>query len=123
DSKITRGFATVIPNKESNTIIPIICRNVVNGSIIWTEEYKSYSSLARNGIWHGTVCHKYEFVNKSNGVNTQAVESFNNELKLEIKRRKGISTELNEEFLNEWNWRWVNRENQLEKILIIIKLS
>ncbi|KCZ73916.1 hypothetical protein H311_05123, partial [Anncaliia algerae PRA109] len=49
---------------------PIICRNMVNGSIIWTDEHKSYSSLARNGFWHGTVCHKYEFVNKSNGVNT-----------------------------------------------------
>jgi hypothetical protein len=31
-------------------------------------------------------------------VNTQAVESFNNYLKLEIKRRKGIETEKEKNF-------------------------
>ncbi|KCZ77030.1 hypothetical protein H311_01965 [Anncaliia algerae PRA109] len=92
DDHITRGFAVLIPNKKEDTIIPILCNNTVNGSTIWTDEHKSYSSLTKNGYFNQSVCHKYNFINKVNGCNTQAVEAFNNELKLEIKRRKGVLT-------------------------------
>ncbi|KCZ76774.1 hypothetical protein H311_02221, partial [Anncaliia algerae PRA109] len=51
----------------------------------WTDEHKNYQKINKNGLLHQSVCHKYEFVNKTNGVNTQAVEAFHNELKLAIK--------------------------------------
>ncbi|KCZ78483.1 hypothetical protein H311_00483, partial [Anncaliia algerae PRA109] len=41
--KIDRVFAKVIPNKEANTIVPIICENVAAGTTIFTDEHKSYS--------------------------------------------------------------------------------
>ena len=40
------------------------------------------------GFVHDTVCHKYTFINPETGANTQAVESFNNSLKLDIKKEK-----------------------------------
>ncbi|KCZ78045.1 hypothetical protein H311_00934 [Anncaliia algerae PRA109] len=47
-------------------------------------------------IFHNTICHKYKLINKRIGVRTHTVESFNNELKLEIKRRRiKTSTEKN----------------------------
>lgn len=99
---ITRAFAVVIPNKAAATLVPIICRQVAQHSIIWTDEHKSYGQLRNHNFTHGTVCHKYEFINHMNGVNTQAVESFNNCLKLEIKRRKGVETDLRQVFLKEF---------------------
>ncbi|KCZ81872.1 hypothetical protein H312_00631, partial [Anncaliia algerae PRA339] len=92
---------------------------VAGNSIIWTDEHRAYYNLRNYNFIHQTICHKYEFINSSNSVNTQAVESFNNCLTLEIKRRKGIKTENQEEFLFIFN----NRENLLEAILNLIKIN
>ncbi|KCZ74613.1 hypothetical protein H311_04421 [Anncaliia algerae PRA109] len=72
------------------------------GSIICTDEHKSYSSLTLEGFVHHTVCHKHNFVVKLTQVHTQAIECFNNELKYEIKRRKGVKSNLKKNFLIEF---------------------
>ncbi|KCZ73838.1 hypothetical protein H311_05202, partial [Anncaliia algerae PRA109] len=102
ETKIIRAYSTIIPDKKESTIVPIICSQVASNSRIWTDEHKSYSNLNSFNFVHHSVCHKYEFINSLNGVNTQAVESFNNCLKLEIKKRKGIKTENREVFLKEF---------------------
>ncbi|KCZ77811.1 hypothetical protein H311_01172, partial [Anncaliia algerae PRA109] len=84
----TKAFATIFSNKKESTFVLIICSKVAENSIIWTNEYKSYSNLSKYIMIHNAICHEYQFINSSTGVNTQAVESFNNELKLEIKRKK-----------------------------------
>lgn len=118
EDRITRAYACVIPDKKATTMIPIIQDNVATGSIIWTDEHKSYSSLSKKGYTHGTVCHKREFVNQETGVNTQAVESFNNEVNLVIKRRKGVKTDKRANFLEEFLWKFNNRtEDRFIKIL------
>ncbi|KAG0420909.1 hypothetical protein DMUE_6324, partial [Dictyocoela muelleri] len=88
EGRIIRAFATIIPDKRKDTIIPIIMNQVAPNSIIWTDEHRTYSCLKNYTYEHDTVCHKYQFINHISGTNTQGVESFNNELKLEIKRRK-----------------------------------
>ncbi|KCZ79342.1 hypothetical protein H312_03264 [Anncaliia algerae PRA339] len=119
DGHITREFAVLIPNKKEDTIILIHCNNV-NGPTIWTDEHKSYSSLTKNGYFHQSVCHKYNFINKINGCNTQAVEAFNNELKLEIKRRKGVLTSSRGDFLKEFTWLFNNKKDRFKRILKMI---
>ncbi|KCZ75678.1 hypothetical protein H311_03338 [Anncaliia algerae PRA109] len=71
---------------------------VYPGSIIYTDEHKSYSSLTLEGFVHHTLCHKHNFVDKLTQVYTQAIECFNNELKYEIKRRKGVKNNLRKYF-------------------------
>ncbi|KCZ74581.1 hypothetical protein H311_04453, partial [Anncaliia algerae PRA109] len=61
---------------------------VANDSRILTNEYRSYSNLNNFNFVHHSVFHKYEFIYSLNGVNTQAVESFNNCLKLKLKRKR-----------------------------------
>ncbi|KCZ78685.1 hypothetical protein H311_00276, partial [Anncaliia algerae PRA109] len=78
-NKITRVYAQVIEDKKAETIIPIICNQVVPGSVVWTDEHRSYLSLVNKGFQHDSVCHKYEFVDKVKGVHTQSVESFHNQ--------------------------------------------
>ena len=70
------------------TLVPIICSQVASGSTIHTDEHRSYSNLSSFGYVHERITQKYNSV--LNGVHTQHVESFNNVLKLEIKRRKGL---------------------------------
>ncbi|KCZ82445.1 hypothetical protein H312_00103, partial [Anncaliia algerae PRA339] len=64
-----------------------------------------------------------EFVNKSSKAHTQSVESFNNLIKYEIKKRKGIITNKRQRFLNELCWRFNNIRDRFEKILELIKVS
>ncbi|KCZ79182.1 hypothetical protein H312_03431 [Anncaliia algerae PRA339] len=84
------AFATFLPYKNESTILPIIISQIAENFVIWTDEFKSYITLINLGFRHKTICHKYEFFNSEIGVNTHTVESFNNELKLEIKKRRGI---------------------------------
>lgn len=123
DTRISRAFACVISDKKASTILPIINQNVELGSIIHTDEHKSYFRLNYLGYVHDTVCHKYEFVNRETGTNTQAVESFNNELNLDIKRRKGVATMKRPEFLKEFVWKFNNREKRFLKIWELLKIK
>lgn len=118
---ICKVWAQVIPDKSIQTILPIICERVFSNTIIHTDEHKSYQCLTRNGYIHKTVCHKYMFVDRINEVNTQAVESFNNVLKYEIKKRKGIRTCDRGKFLVEMVWKWNNKNNLWIALLELIK--
>ncbi|KCZ82114.1 hypothetical protein H312_00389, partial [Anncaliia algerae PRA339] len=66
--RINRAFIKLITNKKAKTIIPIVCSQIIPGSVIWTDEHKTYQSLNKHGSLHNSVCHKYEFINKINGV-------------------------------------------------------
>ena len=54
------GFATLIPNRQTKTIIPIIEIVVRSGSIIHTDEAQVYQRFDKSEIRyvHETVCHK-----------------------------------------------------------------
>ncbi|KCZ78763.1 hypothetical protein H311_00198 [Anncaliia algerae PRA109] len=122
-NKIKRAFAKIIPNKESRTIIPIVVSQVASSSIIWTDEHKSYKCLKNLGFEHDSVCHKYEFGNKLNGINTQAVESFNNCIKIKIKRQKGVKPCDKEEFLKCFLFFFNNKKNLLKRRLKVIRIG
>ena len=77
------GFATLIPDRQTKTIILIIERVLRPGSIIHTDEARVFQRLDKSeiGYAHETICHKYYFVCPQSGVYTQHVESWNNKLK------------------------------------------
>jgi transposase-like protein len=77
-TKIQKIYAEIIPDKTIQTILPIIQRRVVPGLTIYTDEHRNYNCLQQSGFTHGTICHKFNFVNPSNQVHTQNVESLNN---------------------------------------------
>lgn len=118
---IIKCFATIIPDKKASTIIPILVDQIAHGSTIYTDEHRSYSQLSGLGYNHRSVCHKYEFINSTTGVNTQAIESFHNELKLAVKRRKGVITSARPVFLNEFVFYFNNKNRYLESLLNLIK--
>lgn len=122
DNMVKKVWAQVIENKKIETIIPIILEKVVPGSTIYTDEHKSYSVLGKLGFLHGHVCHKYNFVDKDTMVNTQGVESFNNVIKIEIKKRKGVKTYQRGDLLVEIIWKWNNKYELLGKLIELIKV-
>ncbi|KAG0442222.1 hypothetical protein DMUE_0436 [Dictyocoela muelleri] len=97
--KIIRIDGTIIPDKSRNTILPIIMRQEAPNSVIWTNDHASLSNLNTYDYQQDTVSHKYIFINHVTGDNTQTVESFHNELNLEIKKRKGVKGPYRKTFL------------------------
>ncbi|KAG0418154.1 hypothetical protein DMUE_6406 [Dictyocoela muelleri] len=122
-SGIVRAFAKTIPDKKQTTILPIICSQVLSGSMIYTDEHGAYRNLNSHGFTHGTVCHKYNFVDRITGIHTQAIESFNNCLKVEIKNRKGVKTNDRDEFLKEFCYLFNNRNRLIDAIFDILKVN
>lgn len=123
DGEITRVFATTIIDKKARTILPHIKQQVVSGSTIYTDEAKVYKSLCDEGYSHGSVCHKYKFVDYETGVHTQAVESFNNQVKRHIKWRMGVQTELRQDFLKEFAFYYNNRKNYFVALLEALRFE
>ncbi|KCZ79162.1 hypothetical protein H312_03452 [Anncaliia algerae PRA339] len=93
------------------------------GSIVHTDEHASYKKLCKLGHNHGSVCHKFKFVNKETIFHTQFVESFHNCLKLEIKKRKMIYTSKRFDFLAEFIWKFNHKNDRFQSLLNLIKLS
>ncbi|KAG0439484.1 hypothetical protein DMUE_2403, partial [Dictyocoela muelleri] len=119
---IERAFARVISDKAQTTILPIISSQVLPYSTIMTDEHRSYSRLNKNSYEHKTVCHKYNFVDKITGAHTQSVESFNGQIKNEIKKQKGVLTAYRPNFLKDFCLFYNNRENYQYIIFDLIKV-
>lgn len=118
----TKVHAEIIIDKSINTIMPIILNKVITGTTIKTDEHKTYTALVRNGFSHHTVCHKYNFVDPITRVHIQNVENFNNYIKHEIKKRKGVRTVERAEFLVEMVWCWNNKFDLLNSLFELIKI-
>lgn len=120
----SKGYAEIISDKRSSTILPIIERVVRPGSHIYTDEGRSYFPLGMNSDYnHQSVVHKYNFVNPETGVHTQHVESFNNKMKRKIKDRLGIDADKREEFINEFLFFDWFKEDCFNQILLLLKLD
>ncbi|KAI5152406.1 hypothetical protein ENBRE01_2805 [Enteropsectra breve] len=122
-SRARRIYACVISDKKAETLIPIILSQVASNSKIYTDEHHSYSRLDELFAEHCTVCHKYEFINRLAGVNTQTVDLLNNAIKLEIKARKGILTDQRPMYLKEFCFNWNNRDRLWECLLDLLRIN
>lgn len=119
--RIERVWAEILINKQASTIMPIILNHVIEHSVIYTDEFSSYKRLFETGYDHSTVCHKYNFVDPQTGVHTQFVESFNSQLKYQIKLQKGIKTDKRADFLSFFIWNWNSKKDILRNYLELIK--
>lgn len=121
-TKPALGYIEVVSDRSSATLIPIISRVVRNGTTIISDEWKSYNSLSNtNNFVHKRICHKYNFVCPETGVHTQNVESYNNKIKIELKKRKGMVKEKHEDFLLEFMFKERIGCNVIEVLINLLK--
>ena len=66
--------------------------------------------------------HKYNFVDVETGTHTQNIESYNNKLKLPIKKMKGIKKTIIDSYLIEFMWNERNKVNTFNSLLNLIKI-
>ena len=70
-----RIFMIPVNNRKAKTLIPIIKKWILPGSIIHSDCWKAYNSLKNLGYTHVTVNHSKEFIDRSSAACTNAIES------------------------------------------------
>ena len=102
--------ATVIPSRRANTIMPLATKHVLPASTVYTDEFKSYRGLTQAGYAHSRINHS-EGVYVSGDVHTQTIEGFWALLKGGlIGVYHGVSTKHLQSYLDEYVFRYNNRE-------------
>ena len=74
----------VVPNSKKATLVPILERQIVKGSTVYTDEAHAYKSLSKRGYEHDTVDHgRKEYARGP--VTTNSIESYWARLKNSIR--------------------------------------
>ena len=68
-------FMIPVNNRKAKTLISIIKKWILPGSIIHSDCWKAYNSLKNLGYTHVTVNHSKEFIDRSSAACTNAIES------------------------------------------------
>jgi len=74
-------FVWPVEQRDAGTLIPLIQRFILPGSIIHSDCWKAYSSLNTLGYTHRTVNHSENFLDPVTHVQTQNIERFWRDLK------------------------------------------
>jgi len=112
-----RMVARVVPNARTVSLRPIVLENVAPGSIVSTDELRSYGLLTKDGYRHGRVNHAQgeyaRYVCKSLTFHTNTVEGFWRLLKASIRSTHvSVSGKHLQSYVNEFAFR-VNHRDQV----------
>lgn len=104
-------FAVEVVDRSTKTMIEIIKKHVLPGSIIYTDCWKAYDSACEVlEFEHFKVNHSLSFKDPETGVHTNTIEGFNNGLKSIIKPRNRVKKGIKYQLLY-FIWRRQNRKN------------
>ena len=112
-------YTQIVPDVSARTLKSIINKRVRNGSIIYSDSWKSYNGLVFYGYEHIRISHDKELVdNKKNHIN--GIESFWSYVKNKLSKYYGIRHEYFYLYLKEFKFRFNNKNKNIEQLLIKI---
>ena len=101
-----------IEKRNASTLLSIIHREVASGSTIHSDEWPAYRKLSEEGFNHLTVNHQKNFVNPTNGCNTQKIErSWLESKKRILSNKRGVLKQHIQSHLDEICWRYSKGKN------------
>ena len=120
-----RGFYKVVRNRDRATLVPIIQQVLQPGSTVHSDDWRAYHNLpvhAPNVATHNVVNHSVNFVDPVTGAHTQNIESKWNNLKLKIKKHRGVRGDILQIWLDEQMWReWRGLDDPFSNFLVVIR--
>lgn len=103
-TELRKFFAVSVPDRSAATLIPIIQRHILPGSVIMSDLWKAYSGLEQLGYTHQTVNHSINYVDPETGACTNKIEGTWNGLKQKIPARNRVEEGMDGHLL-EFIWR------------------
>ncbi len=110
DVTTKQSVLRLVPNIQTETIVPIIKEYCVPNSEIHSDEAAMYRDLERDGFVHRTVCHGDNFVGPD-GTHTNNIESYWGHLKNHFRRMNGTNRNMLPLHVDEYMYRHNNRLN------------
>ena len=118
------GFMQIVDRRNAETLLPIIQRHILPGSIVYSDQWAAYNRVGNiAGLEHHTVNHTLHFVDPVTGVHTQNIESYWNRCKTKIKSMKGVRRHMLPGYLDEFMWRERAGADKFNEILNEIALQ
>jgi len=100
-------YTQVIENAKAKTLVPIIKKKVEPDSIVYSDTFRSYNSLAVEGYRHVRINHSLTFAtSKRNHIN--GIENFWNQAKRHLRKFNGVPKHTFHLYLKECEWRFNN---------------
>jgi transposase-like protein len=117
-----RCFAVPVEDRSIPTLLSIILNNVAEGSIIYTDMWKGYSTVEfeANGFQHDTVNHSENFVDPVTGVHTNTIEGTWNGIKMKVPPRHRSMAFVKNDLLS-FVWRRVFADALWDRFLYALK--
>jgi transposase-like protein len=112
-------YTQIVPDVSARTLKSIIKHKISKGSTIYSDSWKSYQGLVFYGYEHIRINHDKELVDKQkNHIN--GIESFWDYVKNKLSKFYGIRPEHFYLYLKEYEFRFNNRNQDIEKLLVKI---
>ena len=105
DRETRVGYIEFVNNRDARTLLPIIQAHVHPGTIIYSDGWAAYNTLAQLGYGHEVVIHDQNFVDPVTGVHTNGVEAYWSRAKQKIKAVYGSRLHMIPAYLDEFMWR------------------
>lgn len=115
-------FIETIQDRSAGTLLEVISRHVLPGSIINTDCWKGYLHVEDLGMSHGTVNHSQFFRDPLTGVNTNTVEGTNNGIKQTIPPRNRNADSV-DKHLATFIWRRIHKKALWEGLLEALRMT
>ena len=100
----------MVPNVETNTLVPLLRKRVVTGSIVCSDTFRSYTGIAAKGYVHRLVRHEEQKYSNGKGNHVNGLEGFWGYLKRMLAAKGGIRRERLPLYLAEYVWRYNHRK-------------
>jgi transposase len=104
DTTKNRGHIELVENRSSETLLPILQRICLPGTIVVSDGWAAYARISELGFEHRVVVHEDNFVDPSTGVHTNQVENYWQRYKRKFKRICGANREIIPSYLDEFMW-------------------
>jgi transposase-like protein len=93
-----------VENRSSATLMAVIKARILPGTTIYSDLWKSYSSIEQEGYQHGKVNHSKEF-KSADGVHTNNIEGLWGEVKRNAFPRNGSVKHHYTSYFSEYLWK------------------
>ena len=115
-----RLFAERVTKRDEETLLDVIERNVLPGSIIHTDMWKGYNLISSKlDIIHKTVNHSKNFVNPETGTHTNTIEGTWNGIKIHVPGRARHKEKV-DNHISEFIWRRQNQNKLWDAFIICL---